>query len=168
MGRKVLLPKLALSQVAVERVNSHEHECATLAQKKQGKMCGPAYIFSRAVAAQCGMTERRDIFLKEHRIHAGEMRRGKKYTQVEVAQALGVDHSTVGRIETGAMPYYEQYLIDFAAFCKVTVRDLFYLPGMAPKDIDADVAMFEQLPDAEKQTVRAMIQGLIGTKTASR
>lgn len=103
------------------------------------------------------------IYLREHRIAAGE-RRKRKFTLNEVAEELGVQHSTLSKIERGELPWHKKVLEGLAVIYGVEVKDFFRPPGATgPAEIDDDLDRIRQLTPRQRRSLSQMLDALLLT-----
>jgi transcriptional regulator with XRE-family HTH domain len=94
-----------------------------------------------------GMANAKRTRFKRDKIHLRGWRKFRGLTQEQVAERTGIDQSTVGRIETGNLPYNEETLGRFAFAYGVDIADLFTDP-MKP---DAPKLAYDRLRAAPKE-----------------
>jgi transcriptional regulator with XRE-family HTH domain len=90
---------------------------------------------------------RAHVFLREWRLHRG-------LTQVQASERIGVDQSTIAKIEQGKLPYNEDFLERAALAYGCEPGDLISVNPLAPDDIKALRTILEQAPrDARARAI---------------
>ena len=90
-----------------------------------------------------------------------QWRKFKRLTQEQVAERVGVDFTTVGRIEKGELPYNQDYLERLALAIGVEVTDLLNADPLKP---DPPRLVYDRLrlaPRDVQERAMAVIEALL-------
>ena len=100
--------------------------------------------------------QRNRTFLREWRLH-------RHLTQERAAERLGIDQSTLSRIERGQHPYDQDFLETAAEAYRCEPADLIVRNPLAHDAIWSIVDNLRKAPQAQQEQVRAVLDALLKT-----
>ena len=98
--------------------------------------------------------DRSHVFLRE-------WRRYRDLTQVQASDRIGVDQSTIAKIEQGKLPYNEDFLERAALAYGCEPGDLISVNPLAPDDMKALRAILEQAPNEARARALDVLKALL-------
>jgi UDP-N-acetylglucosamine 1-carboxyvinyltransferase len=99
---------------------------------------------------------RTHVFLREWRKHRG-------LTQIQAADRVGVDQSTIAKIEAEKLPYNEDFLERAALAYGCEPGDLISINPLAPDDLRAIHTMLARAPTESRAKALDVLKALLKT-----
>lgn len=93
---------------------------------------------------------RRPTFLKAWRKHRG-------YSLERAGEEIGVDHSTLSKMERGKIPYNQQLLEKAAEVYGCEPSDLLRFDPSLPRDVDV-FDMYERAPPQTQRIIKSILR----------
>lgn len=96
--------------------------------------------------------------------HLKAWRKFRCLNQQQLGERAGIDHSTISRLETGAMDLTRETASKLATALFITVPDLFRDPT-EPNDARLLAARIQALPEAQKKVLEQIVDSLTKSST---